>query len=182
MSKNVVSIPKTVDVVEFDRPPGLPHTCSDADLIEAVKSSICGGTHKEIAELLHVPEFSAKYWMSSREWTVIKQAVYPQLKGLLHTELCGVRSKALHQLAKRVDEGDPQYNQLGECVGFRPVKARDLTFILMSTSEVIHDIELELGVITDEDKNISLADLQVALRAYARAGPADITGKSERLG
>jgi hypothetical protein len=185
---NVVAIPKHVDVVEFERPPGLPATCSDGELVEAVKASICGASYKEVAELLHVPEFSAKYWISSKEWTAIKQAVLPELKGFLHTDLCGIRSSILQKLGERVRFGDPQYNQMGEPVlnaegeqVFRPIKAKDLSIMMVQVSGVLHDIEVEIGVITDEDDNISLKALQKALQRAAREDIQDITGSAQRL-
>lgn len=178
----VVSIPRTVDTVEFERPPGLPHTCSDAELLEAVKASLCGATDIELAEMLHVPPVGVKYWVGSKQWTVIKQYVWPQLKGLLHTELCGIRSTVLHKLAERVRDGDPQYNLMGELIGYRPVKSRDLATMLVQSSEVIHNLEVEIGVIRDDKNNISLDNLLVALQHYAKAdAPEDITGKSERI-
>lgn len=186
-STTSVSIPKTVDVVEFDRPPGLPATCSDKELLEAVKASICGATDKDLAYLLHVPEFSVKYWVASKEWTAIKDHVIPELKGLLHTQLCGIRSTLIQKLGQRIREGEPQYNQLGEPVTdaegnpvYRPVKARDLAIMLVQSSEVLHNLEVEIGLVVDESKNISLDDLAIALKNYAKA-PADITGKSQRL-
>jgi hypothetical protein len=68
-----------------------------------------------------------------------------------------------------VQEGDPQYDMRGEFVGYRPIKAKDLTQMLTQTSEVIHQIEKEIGGIRDDEGNISLKDLAEGLKRYAQA-------------
>jgi hypothetical protein len=178
---NVIALPTSVDEVEFDRPPGLPETCSNDELLQAVKAQLCGATQEELARLLHVPVIGVSHWVNSREWSLLKQHVLPEMKGGVHGELMGVRSLLIRQLAQRVREGDPQYNQLGEFLGFRPVKARDLSTMLVQSSEVLHNLELEIGVIRDEKNHISLDNLVVALQKYAKEEPQDITGNSERV-
>jgi hypothetical protein len=173
---DVLPIPASLPM--FRRPPGLPRTCSDEDLLEAVKASLCGAQPEELADLLRVPKSAVRYWVSSKEWNALKQYVWPDLKGVLHTELVSVRSNILKQIAERVREGDPQFNMRGELVGYRPIKARDLTEMLVRTSEIIHVIEKEIGGIRDDEGNISLKELAEGLKRYAQAK--DVTVEAAR--
>jgi len=179
MASTKITIPESLQIPEFERPPGLPATCTDAELIEAVKASLCGAGPEELAKMLHVPEFGVRYWVMSKEWNAIKAAVWPELKGIVHSELCSVRSAMISQLAERVRKGDPFYDNFGAFVGFRPVKARDLGFLLAQSTEVIHALEKEIGGIRDDEGQISLKDLAAGLKRYAQAN--DVTGESKRL-
>lgn len=188
MSTKLV-LPKTVDVVEFDRPPGLPATCTDANLLDAVKASIAGATDEDLAPLLHVPPQAVKWWVASAEWNAIKTHVLPAMKGLFHTQLCGIRSSVIQKLAERVRLGDPIYTNLGEPALneqgeqlYRPIKAKELAGILVQTSEVLHNLEVEIGVVADDRGIIDLDDLAIALANIAKAGHGtDITAESKRL-
>lgn len=182
IDKDKLVLPRYVDCVEFERPKGLPETCSDADLLDAVKASLCGATHEELARLLGVPEIGVRYWLASPEWTKIKDHVWPELKGVVHTELCGIRSELIVQLVDRVRNGDPVYSAAGKELFRRKVKARDLATMLVQSTDVIHELEREIGKFTDPEGRMELADLQKALRYYAQQqGPLDITPNVERV-
>jgi hypothetical protein len=166
VNAQVIPIPESLP--QFRRPPGLPMTCSDATLLDAVKASLCGSGPEDLAPMLGVPVNAVRHWVASKEWNQLKQWVWPDLKGLVHTELVSIRSNLIMKIAQRVKEGDPQYDMRGEFVGYREIKAKDLGVMLLQTSEVIHQIEKEIGVIRDDDGKISLHELAAGLKAYAR--------------
>jgi hypothetical protein len=171
-ASNVVPIQIPDSLPQFKRPPGLPETCSDEMLMEAVKASLCGAAPEELAKMLGVPAKGVKYWMNSREWQSIKAYVWPEVKGLVHNELVSVRSKALQLIGKRLHEGDPYYDLSGEFKGYRPLKANDLVNVLQRTSEVVHQIEKELGVVSD-DSGRPLCDVG---RRHVKCSPSSHRG------
>jgi hypothetical protein len=174
MTAQIIPIPESLP--QFRRPVGLPYTCTDEMLLEAVKVSLVGGEPAEIAKLLNVPRETLRHWMGSKEWNYLKDWVWPEIKGVVHTELVGVRSKIIRQIGERLTTGDAQYDMRGELVGYRPIKARELADMLTKTSEVIHQIEKEIGGIRDDDGKISLNELAAGLKRYAQAK--DVTPES----
>lgn len=185
-----IEIPRNLTgTIQFARPPGLPVICSDTDLFEAVKASIAGVPDDELAPILGVKTEAVKYWVSSKEWTAIKEHVLPQMKGLFHTQLCGIRSSIIQKLGERVRLGDPMYNNLGEPVMdqngkplYRPIKGKELSGMLVQVRDVISSLEEEIGVKADTKGHIELDDLALALANLAKPKqPTDISGQSQRI-
>jgi len=155
----------------FNRPPGLPETCSDEQLCEAVKIHLCGGTHAAIAKLLSVPEKAVRYWVDSREWGQLTALLKPEVAGILIGQTTRVASLALTQLEDRLLNGDEVWNQQGEIVGMRKIKGRDLAEIATKVLEQQKNLERSIGKITDDENTISLKKLATALTNYAEAKP-----------
>lgn len=189
MSSKAVAVPKTLLDELFDRPPGLPATCSDGDLIDAVRKAMIGATDDEIADTLGVPISTVKHWIASKEWQNMKQQMLPVVKNLHHNQLFSIRSIVLEKLTERLRLGDPMYNNLGEpCTDedgnqlYRPIKGRELSNILAQVNPVLHDLEVEIGVVADDRGTIELDDLAEALAELARKKrPQDISGESQRV-
>lgn len=173
---------------EIARPPGLPKTCSDADLMDAVIASMCGAELEELAPLLHVPPEAVRWWVGTPEWVALKRQVSPRIKETVHTELSGVKARAVRELGKRLRDGDvavdrktgePLFNEDGSYV-MVPVNAAVVANILRTSTEVLHELERDIGSIRDEKGDISLNQLVDGLRNLSKLSAAkDITGTAE---
>ena len=162
----------------FERPPGLPLTCSDAQLCETVKSYLAGAEPAVLAQMLGVPKASVRYWLDSREWGSLVAMLLPEVRGVMSGQLTRVASLALNQLEARLREGDQVFNQQGEYVGRREIRGRDLATIATAVLEQQVKLEKIIGGITNDDNVISLDKLAQGLKRYAEAK--DITGEAVR--
>jgi hypothetical protein len=162
----------------FERPPGLPLTCSDAQLCETVKSYLAGAEPAVLAKMLGVPGKSIRYWLDSREWGSLVAMLLPEVRGVMSGQLTRVASLALVQLEARLRDGDQVFNQQGEYVGRREIRGRDLATIATAVLEQQVKLERIIGGITDDKNVISLDKLAAGLKRYAEAK--DITGEAVR--
>ena len=177
---------------EIERPFGLPEVCSDDDLMEAVMASMCGAELEELAPLLKVPPNAVRYWVGTNEWNALKAQVYPRIKQTVHTELCGVRSLAIRRLGERLRDGDPvisretglpltrtviKNDQPVEVPVYAPVSAANVAKILTAASDVLHELERDLGVVRNDKGDISLEELAEGLKRYAQAKDVDATAE-----
>ena len=179
---------------EIERPFGLPETCSDQELIEAVLASMLGADLDSLAPLLHVPPNAVRHWVGTKEWSALKSQVSPAFKSMVHTELCSLRSLSLLKLRERLRDGDVAVDRQGSPITKLvandegeptevnvtvPVSAANVAKILIATQSVLHELERDLGVVRDEKGDISQEELMVALKRYAQAK--EVTGTSERV-
>jgi len=169
----VLAIPDSIP--QFRRPPGLPLTCTDEDLSEAVKAHLCGANDDSLAELLHVPARSVKYWTDSKEWAAITALFLPDVQLILKGQLTRLASSALNQLDERLQNGDPVYNLQGEYAGRKKLKARELADIAIKVMDEQRALEKSIGKIGDDEGKISLEKLARALKKAAEDSEIDVT-------
>jgi hypothetical protein len=170
LSRNApIALPDNFPV--FVRPPGLPATCSDAQLLEAAKAYLCGTDPETLAKMLGVPVVGLRYWTDSREWGQLIEFIRPEVAGILIGQTTRVASLALVQLEDRLVKGDQVFNQQGEYVGRREIRGKDLAEIATKVLEQQKNLERSIGKITDDDNALSLKKLAAALTNYAEAKP-----------
>jgi hypothetical protein len=160
----------------FSRPAGLPATCSDAMLCEAVKAYLLGTDEKTLGRMLGVPTKSVRYWTDSKEWAALVDLHAPELKQMLKGQLTRVASMTLRQLEDRLTYGDQVFDQKGEFVRRREVKGRDLAEIATRVLEQRANLEKLIGDLRDDKDSISLQKLAQGLKRYAEAK--DISGEA----
>lgn len=173
----VVQIPASL---RFVRPPGLPVTCSDEQLLEAVKAYLCGAREDVLAPMLSVPEHAVKYWTDSREWGELTRYVLPEVRGILSGQLTRCASKALLELDERITDGDYRYDAGGALLGRTKLRAKELSLIATQVMEQSERLEKLLGNLKDSDDSLTLQELANALETIARK-PKDISGEAERV-
>ena len=125
----VVSLPAV-------RPKGLPRTCSDEALYEAVKAWLQGLPLPQLATMLGVEKKAVKYWIESPEWQQITNIVRPEVEAESKNKLMRTMSLTLDELETRIREGNPVINYEGVEVGKTPVKAKDLASIAKTLSDM----------------------------------------------
>jgi len=168
---NVIPLELPPNFPVFTRPPGLPETCSDAQLLEAAKAYLCGTDNPTLAKMLGVPVAGIRYWTDSREWGQLIEFIRPEVAGILIGQTTRVASLALVQLEDRLVKGDQVFSQQGEYVGRREVKAKDLAEIATKVLEQQKNLERSIGKITDDENSLSLRKLAAALESYAEQKP-----------
>lgn len=126
------------DVVHLPsvRPKGLPRTCSDEELYEAVKAWLLGLPVDNVAEMLHVEPRAVVYWIESPEWRQVVNLCMPEVEADSKGKLLRTMSLSLDELEKRIREGNPVINYEGVEVGKTPVKAKDLASIAKTLSDM----------------------------------------------
>ena len=156
------------DLAEFQRPADLPRTCTDRDLIEAVKEYLCGASYSELAAMLHIPAATVKQWVRARGWRQIEVLLREQVRELAHNSLSRITHKAFVQLESRLETGDAVYNFAGEQVGFRPIRGKDLAVIASTLIDKQHDVERRMKGEVDESTMVDLNELAKTLAYYAQ--------------
>ncbi len=162
----------------FARPPGLPQTCTDAMLCEAVKCFLLGTDEKTLARMLCVPKSAVRYWTDSKEWAALIKMYTPEIESMLKGQLTRVASMALRQLEDRLNDGDQVFNQQGECVARRELKGRELAEIATRVLEQRANLEKLVGDLGDDKEKLSIQDLAVGLKKFVQAK--DVTAESRR--
>ncbi len=177
----LVALPEVLPFAR--RPPGLPATCSDTDLSEAVKAYLCGASEATISTLLKVPEHAVKHWLDCREWGVLCQTLRPEVEGVLGGQMTRLASLAFVQLEDRIVKGDPVIGANGEVLTddegnprFKPLKGKELSLIATQMLETRAKIKPEKDRNPDED--LGLLEIAKGLRRLAQMK--DITGESRR--
>ena len=102
----------------------------------------------------------------------------PDLRDWTHAKLYEIRQKVVTELLERVEKGDPVVGADGSIDFYRPVKAEVLSNILVRTSGVIHDIEVEKGEVEAGGVDITLKELADSLRRFAKA--TEVKGEAVR--
>jgi hypothetical protein len=160
--------PEDKDLATFNRPDDLPRTCSDAELIEAVKEYLCGANNEEVGALLHVEPATVKQWVGSRGWRTVEALLRDQVREVSLSALSRITHKSFVQLQDRIDTGEPMYNWEGQLVGYKPIKAKDLAIIASTLVDKQHEVERRMkGELPDSTK-VDLNKLARALENYAR--------------
>ncbi len=167
-----------MDIADFERPDGLPVTCTDGDLLEAVRLWLSGGDKIEIAALLKTKPATVNYWINSKGWQVVARMIAPEMQALVSGSLTRLKRQSLEQLADRIENGDYRMDNSGEIVGRVPMKGRDLVEVFAKVSDAQVQLEKMIGSIKDDDDSdkISLDKLALGLKRYAEAR--DITGEA----
>lgn len=126
------------DVVAFPavRPKGLPRTCSDEALYEAVKAWLQGLPAENVAVMLGVKPAAVQFWVDSPEWRQVVSIVLPEVEADSKGKLLRTMSLSLEELEKRIREGNPVINYEGVEVGRTPIKAKDLAGIAKTLSDM----------------------------------------------
>ena len=152
----------------FVRPPGLPYTCTDEMLLEAVKCYLIGTDEKTLARMLCVDTKSVRYWTDSREWAALIELQTPELKMMLKGQLTRVASMTLRQLEDRLTYGDQVFDMTGKFVRRREIKGRDLSEIMTRVLEQRANLEKVIGNMTDPDGKLDLQEIADGLAQYAK--------------
>ena len=176
-----ITVPKSLP--QFVRPPGLPLTCSDDQLLEAVKAYMCGATKDSLAPMLGVPAIAVAHWTDSREWGELVRLVTREVRGVLSGQLTRCASLSLKELADRLQHGEIVYQTSddGETTTIRrALKAKELSTIAREVLEQQERLEKLLGNIRDDDDKVDLRKLAKSLENYARMGR-DVTEESKRV-
>lgn len=163
------------NALTIKRPHGLPKTCSDAALLEAVKAWLLGEPPRVVAEFLNVPIKTLPHWINSKEWNVIVSAAYLELQGYAHSKLGRLVNLSLAELADRLENGDEHVTKDGVVVHIK-IKGRDLATIATMLMDKQTEVKKRLDGIPDkEDTFHELFELAAKLR-YANAK--EIQGES----
>jgi hypothetical protein len=177
----LVALPEVLPFAR--RPPGLPATCSDTDLAEAVKAYLCGASEETLAGMLKVPTHAVKHWLDCREWGVLCQTLRPEVEGVLGGQMTRLASLAFVQLEDRIVKGDPVIGANGEVLTddegnprFKPLKGKELSLIATQMLETRAKIKPQDPNKKDDD--LTLLDLARSLKKYAEAK--DISGEARR--
>ena len=129
-------LPEDVVRLPAVRPKGLPRTCSDEELYEAVKAWLQGLPAENVAEMLGVKPAAVAFWVDSPEWRQVVSLVLPEVEADSKGKLLRTMSLSLDELEKRIREGNPVINYEGVEVGRSPVKAKDLAGIAKILSDM----------------------------------------------
>jgi hypothetical protein len=124
----------------FQRPPFLPGSTSNEQLLKAVKAAALGVRDEHVAQMLGVPLQALEYWTKTKEWKSLRATIADQVKEMVAHQVHDMAMKALRELNDRLDYGnkarriDKKKNDDGatefEEVEYRvPLSATELTAI-----------------------------------------------------
>ena len=146
------------------RPVGLPRTCSDEDLTDAVKAWLVGEPPEKVSALLGVKKSALSAWTQSEEWNRLAGLLMPVVEGQSRGGITRTLSITLERLEDVVTNGNPLVSNEGEIIGRVPVKAKDLAGI----AKTLYDIK-ESSSAAGVSGNIKLSSLMKSLERFANA-------------
>jgi len=152
---------------EFVRPADLPCICSDAELLDAVQTWLCGGTKGEVAKLLHIRPQTLSDWTSATGWKFLEECVRDDVRKVAHSNLTRIVHRCFGLIDDRLEKGDPIYSLDGEVVGYRAVKVKDLGQIAATLYDKIHELEDRTSG-ANEEEQLTLRELAESLKNWAQ--------------
>ena len=161
----------------WTRPRGLPATCTDEELFEAVELWLLGEKPTILAELLHVKPDQLRQWIASKSWQALAKSFALGVQASISSSLTRLKAQALVELADRVNGGDyivrldgtPVLNETTGVPVRRPMRGRDLLEVFAKVSDCQLQLEKAIGNIKDDTNGqISLEKLAAGLAFYAR--------------
>ena len=157
------------------RPSGLTKECSDLDLTKAVKAYLSGASQEALADLLHVPVPTVRHWTDTREFRALVTEELTDTRLIIKGQLTRLSTKALAELDDRLQNGDDHYTLMGEYLGKRPLKAKDISDIARTVLDQQRQLEKAIGIVADDTGKISLEKLAKALKKAAEDSEIDVT-------
>lgn len=153
----------------FRRPADLPCTCSDADLLEAVRGWLLNAPSEQVAHQLRIKPSLLPQWVNSHGWQQLVLLLREDIRAISYGAYGRLGLKAFQALEDRIDHGDPIVDGDGVIVARRPIKGKDLAEIISRLGAQQELIEKKLGISRDDDDNISLKELAAGLKRFAQA-------------
>lgn len=159
----------------FARPLGLPRSCSDEALCEAVFLHCTGGDDEVVAALLGVPSKALPYWTQSEEWGQIKELLRPHLRGIADTKLTRLINLSLGELEDRLLHGEKvgferTNNETGKVLPEvrRPLSSKTLVTVLNTLMEKQFLIQRVIDGKDGTNVSPELEKLAETLAAYGK--------------
>ena len=153
---------------EFKRPADLPFTCSDDNLLEAVRSYLAGERPVVVCKLLGIKVVHLQHWVSARGWKFLEGCVREEVNMVAHSTVTRLMHRCFGLIDERLEKGDPIYDMEGAVIGYRAVKVKDLGAIAATLYEKMRDIEDRTSGVKHEE-NLTLRELADSLRNYVQA-------------
>lgn len=153
----------------FRRPADLPCTCTDADLMEAVRGWMLNAPSDQVAHLLGIRPAQLPSWINSHGWQQIVLLLRDDIRAISYGAYGRLGLKAYQALEDRLDNGDPIVDSEGTVIAHRPIKGKDLAEIMTRLGSMQDLMEKKLGLTKDDDDSISLKELASSLKRFAQA-------------
>ena len=150
----------------FRRPEDLPAAPTDVALLQAVQAWLIGEPKEFVARKLGVVPAEVAEITTRKGWRFIEDCVRDDVRQIAMSNLTRITHKCFRLLDERLDKGDPIYDPDGRVIGYRAVKAKDLSNI--ATQMIDKHLEIEKRIERlDEKESLELHELAQSLRNYA---------------
>jgi len=153
-----------------ERPPGLPATCTDAALKDAVRDYLLGESFENLAKRLGVTKGFPEGWQRSPLWGALAVDLLPEAQDLLRGRLTRSLAQTLNLIDARIAHGDVGYTREGEKYT-RELSALTLATLASRLAEIQRGIEKIDDSKPPQDGRMDLNELAKALRHRARQSP-----------
>jgi hypothetical protein len=139
--------------------------CSDAELIEAVQSWMCGAPDAEVEKILNCNRKNMlKQYVKRRGWQYLVETIREDVRRIALSSITRVTNRCLTMIEERIETGDPVYDGEGNIVGRRAVRVRDLGNI--ASQMIDRQGMLEKGLSRTDEEPMTRAQIAESLRNW----------------
>ena len=156
--------PNTLPARAFRRPQDLPQNITDVALLRAVQMYLCGESVHLVARLLGVNHKEVPELTTRQGWRFIEDCVRDDVRQIALSNLTRLTHRCFKLIDERLDKGDPVYDQNGDVIGYRAIKAKDLSNMVVQLMDKAHEID---GLTKKPEEDVDLLKLAKSLENYA---------------
>jgi hypothetical protein len=126
---------------------------------------LCGEQHHLVARVLGILPRDLPEMVTRTGWRFLEDCVRDDVRSIAFSNLTRLTHKCFRMLDERLDKGDPVYDQVGDVVGYRAIKAKDLSTMITQ----LMDQSSEIAKRTEKpEENLDLLALAKSLEHYAK--------------
>ena len=148
----------------FRRPDDLPAAPTDIALLRAVQMYLCGEPTHLIARVLGIIPAELPELTTRKGWRFIEDCVREDVRQIALSNLTRLTHRCFKLLDERLDKGDPVYDQAGDITGYRAIKAKDLSNMVVQLMDQAHEIDHRTA---KPEEDVNLLKLAKSLENYA---------------
>lgn len=152
---------------DFIRPRELVELpCTDHSLLRAVQAWLQGIPAWEVVRYLGIKEEQLKGYLATPGWRFVEECVRDNVRQVALSSLTRLTHRCFGMIDERLDKGDPIYDQAGEVIGYRAIKAKDLATMVQQFGKQAMEIE-ERTNRAGVRQSMELIELAKSLQNYA---------------
>ena len=161
-----VAGPVVLPARAFKRPEDLPQSPTDLALLRAVQMWLTGDPPQLVAKVIGCKPDEMSEMVTRKGWRFLEDCVRDDVSQIALSNLTRITHKCFRLLDERLEKGDPIYDPDGNIIGYRAIRAKDLSNIATQMIDKHLEIERRIDRI-DEKDSLALEELAKSLRNYA---------------
>jgi hypothetical protein len=150
------------------RPKDITPACSEEELLEGVALWMVGAREEDVAKALHCPVYQVKYFAKKPGWNLIVDLIREDVTKVAGNRLARLSQRCFDLLEERLEGGDPVYDLDHNIIGYRAIRARDLSNMMAQLIDRQKLLNQGTGPTDPSEKPLTLKDLANLLEREAK--------------